>query len=203
MKSQKKIIIFDFGGVLIDWNPRHLYRKIFEDENEMEWFLANVCSSEWNLIHDKGAKFAESIPTLQAKYPRYSKEIESYYSRWAEMIGGEIKGSVEILHELQTKDYTVYGLTNWSAETFSIVYNKLEFLRSLDGIVMSGEEKLVKPDPQLFDILLTRYNLKPESCVFIDDSLPNCKTAKTMGFITIPFTSPENLRLALQNLEIL
>lgn len=203
MNNQKKTIIFDFGGVLIDWNPRYLYEKMFHDKNEMEWFLENVCTGTWNLMHDKGAKFSESIPVLQAQYPQYSKEIESYYSRWPEMVGGEIKGTIEILNELQAKGYTVYGLTNWSRETFDIVYHKYEFLRNLDGIVVSGDEKLIKPDPKLFDVLLQRFDLKPESCVFIDDNLRNYEVAKEMGFISIRFTSPENLRIALQELEIL
>jgi 2-haloacid dehalogenase len=203
MNSQKKTIVFDFGGVLIDWNPRHLYKKMFQDKTEMEWFLKNVCTDEWNLMHDKGAKFAESIPVLQAQYPQYSKEIESYFSRWPEMVAGKIKGTVEILHELQAKGYTTYGLTNWSNETFSIVYHDFDFFRKLDGIVVSGDEKLLKPDPQIFEVLLKRFDLKPEACVFIDDNLRNCETAKAMGFITIPFISPENLRLALQKLEIL
>lgn len=203
MDSQKKTIVFDFGGVLIDWNPRHLYKKMFHDKNEMEWFLENVCSGEWNLMHDKGAKFSESIPILQAQYPQYSKEIESYYTRWPEMVAGPIEGSIEILNELQSKGYTVYGLTNWSRETFNIVYRDFEFFRKLDGIVVSADEKLLKPDPKLFNVLLKRFDLKPESCVFIDDNLQNYETAKEMGFISIRFTSPENLRLALQQLDVL
>lgn len=203
MNNQKKTIVFDFGGVLIDWNPRHLYEKMFHDKNEMEWFLENVCTGTWNLMHDKGAKFSESIPVLQAQYPQYSKEIESYYSRWPEMIGGKIEGSIEILQELQAKGYAVYGLTNWARETFDIVYDEYEFFRNLDGIVVSADEKLLKPDPELFKVLINRYNLKPESCVFIDDSLINYETAKKMGFISIHFTSPEDLRAALHKLEIL
>jgi 2-haloacid dehalogenase len=203
MNSEKKTIVFDFGGVLIDWNPRHLYEKMFHDKNEMEWFLENVCSDKWNLMHDKGAKFSESIPVLQAQYPQYNKEIESYYSRWPEMIGGKIEGSIEILQELQAKGYAVYGLTNWARETFDIVYDEYEFFRKLDGIVVSADEKLLKPDPELFKVLINRYNLKPESCVFIDDNLHNYEAAKEMGFISIRFTSPEDLRVALHKLDIL
>ena len=203
MSSHKKTIIFDFGGVLIDWNPRHLYEKMFQDKNEMEWFLKNVCTDEWNLMHDKGAKFSESIPVLQAQYPQYSKEIESYYTRWPEMVAGKIDGSVDILQELQAKGYTVYGLTNWSRETFNIVYDEYEFFRKLDGIVVSADEKLLKPDPELFKVLINRYDLQPESCIFIDDNLRNYEAAKAMGFISIRFISPEDLRLALQKLEIL
>jgi 2-haloacid dehalogenase len=136
MNREFNTVVFDFGGVLIDWNPRYLYRNIFEDEQEMEWFLENVCTNDWNTLQDAGFSFSELIPELTKKYPEYSDKIEMYQSRWPEMVRSEIKGSVKILREIQAKNYPVYGLTNWGSETFPIVYERFDFLRSLTGIVV-------------------------------------------------------------------
>ena len=203
MNTTIKTIVFDFGGVLIDWNQRYLYRTVFTDENEMEWFLHNVCTEKWNSLQDEGIPFSETIPLLQKDFPEYKEQIEMYRSRWVEMVGGEISESVKILREIQEKDYPVYGLTNWGSETFRIVFEQFEFLRRLKGIVVSGDEKVVKPNPRLFDILVKRYAIKPESCIFIDDNINNIQSAKEMGFKTIHFVSPENLRNDLQVLNIL
>ena len=203
MNSEFKTVVFDFGGVLIDWNPRYFYRNIFEDEQEMEWFLNNVCTNDWNTLQDAGYSFSELIPELSKKYPEYSDKIAMYQSHWPEMVKSEIKGSVKILREIQAKGYPVYGLTNWGSETFPIVYERFDFLRSLTGIVVSGDEKLIKPDPKLFEILLARFNFKPESCIFIDDNLRNIQSANELGFKAIHFVSPENLRNDLQQLNVL
>lgn len=203
MNNEFDTVVFDFGGVLIDWNPRYMYRDIFEDEQEMEWFLKNVCTEEWNMLQDEGFSFAETIPKLQKQYPEYSDKIKMYQSRWPDMVGGEITESIKILREIQEKNYPVYGLTNWGTETFPIVFERFDFLRSLTGIVVSGDEKLVKPDPELFEILIKRFALKPERCIFIDDNMNNIQTANEIGFKTIHFVSPENLRNDLQLLNIL
>jgi 2-haloacid dehalogenase len=196
-------VVFDFGGVLIDWDRRYLYRKAFEDEQEMEWFLKNVCSDEWNMLQDKGIPFSETIPALQMKFPEYCDKIAMYESRWGEMVKGEITGSVEILNEIRAKNYPVYGLTNWGLDTFPHISAQFEFLQNLDGFVMSGDEKLIKPDPELFKIFINRFQIKPESCVFIDDNYRNIESANKLGFRTILFVSSESLRKDLQLLGIL
>lgn len=203
MNSKFDTVVFDFGGVLIDWNPRYLYRNIFEEEQEMEWFLKNVCTPEWNTLQDEGFTFSEIIPPLEKQYPAYSDKIKIYQTRWPEMVRGEISESIKILREIQSKNFQVYGLTNWGTETFPIVFEQFEFLRRLDGIVVSGDEKLVKPDPRLFEILIKKFALKPESSVFIDDNIKNIQSAKEIGFEAIHFVSPENLRNDLQLLNIL
>jgi 2-haloacid dehalogenase len=203
MNSKFDTVVFDFGGVLIDWNARYLYRKVFEDEQEMEWFLNHVCTVEWNMLQDKGFQFSETIPRLQKQYPEYSDQIKMYQSRWPEMVGGEISESIKILQEIQAKSIPVYGLTNWGSETFPIVFEQFEFLRRLKGIVVSGNEKMVKPDRGLFQILISRFALNPVSCIFIDDNINNIESAKEIGFKTIHFVSPENLRNDLQLLNVL
>lgn len=196
-------VVFDFGGVLIDWKRDYLYEKVFEDKKDMQWFLENVCSDEWNMLQDAGVPFSETIPALQWKFPEYSDKIAMYESRWSEMIGGPIDGTVEILNEIQAKNWPVYGLTNWGADTFPIVFNQFKFLRSLDGIIVSGDERKVKPDPEIYQILIDRYQIAPEKCIFIDDNYMNIESAKMLGFTTILFESPEKLREKLQLLEVL
>ena len=203
MNKAYNTVVFDFGGVLIDWNRKYMYRKVFKDEQEMEWFLENVCTLEWNNLQDEGFPFSETIPALQKKFPKYTDEIAMYEQRWSEMVGGEITGTVNILQELQAKKLPAYGLTNWGADTFPIVYNQFEFLRKLDGIVVSGDEKLVKPNPALFQILIDRFELTPQKTIFIDDNSRNIETAQQMGFKIIPFVTPEALRETLEQLDIL
>jgi 2-haloacid dehalogenase len=203
MAIKYNTVVFDFGGVLIDWDRRYLYKKVFEDEEEMEWFLRNVCSDGWNNLQDEGIPFSESIPELQMEFPEYCDKIAMYESRWSEMVGGEISGSVEILREIQAKNFLVYGLTNWGADTFPIVLKQFEFLRNLDGIVVSGDEKKVKPYPEIYQILIDRYQIKPESCIFIDDNYVNIESAKKIGFKAIQFVSPKSLREHLMLLKVL
>lgn len=199
----KKTIIFDFGGVLINWDPRNLYRKIFDNEEEMEWFLEHICTMDWNLKQDEGRPFADAVKLLQKEHANYAAHIDAYHTRWPEMLNGEITGSVEILKELQEKGYTVYGLTNWSAETFPLAFEQFVFLQTLHGIVVSGDEKLVKPNPAIFNLLLKRYNLMAEECVFIDDNAHNIESARALGFNAIHFSSPQHLRQELIKLNVL
>jgi len=199
----KKTIIFDFGGVLINWDPRNLYRKLFDDEAEMEWFLANVCTMDWNLRQDEGRPFAEAVKLLQNQHAKYSNHIQAYHTRWEEMLDGAIEDTVKILHELKENGYIIYGLTNWSAETFPRALELFEFLHILDGIVVSGTEKIIKPNAAIFELLLQRYNLNAADCVFIDDNLHNINAAKALGFEAIHFSSPHHLRERLTALNIL
>lgn len=190
----EKTIIFDFGGVLIDWNPRYVYQQIFETEEETEWFLGNICTSEWNLTIDAGKPFATAVNELSEKHPGWFRQIEAFHLRWEEMLGGEISESVEILRDIQNSGYKVYGLTNWSAETFPIAFEKYKFLQTLDGIVVSGREKMIKPDPEIFKILLNRYQLQPGNCIFIDDNPENISVASKLGIEVIHFSNPSRLR---------
>lgn len=196
-------IVFDFGGVLIDWNPRHVFRQLFDDEEKMEWFLSNVCTDEWNVQQDKGRLLQEGTALLKASHAEEHHElIEAYYGRWEEMLKGEISETVEILHELRKK-YKVYGLTNWSAETFPIAKQRFAFLEVFDGIVVSGEEKMIKPDPAIFQLLTERYGLVPQHSVFIDDNIKNVTAAQGLGFHAIQFTAAGELRRKLEEMKLL
>ncbi|QHT72178.1 HAD family phosphatase [Rhodocytophaga rosea] len=196
-------VIFDFGGVLIDWNPRYLYRKMFDKEHEMEWFLSTVCTNDWNLAQDKGRPFAEAVTLLQAQFPAYKDQVVAFYERWPEMLAGEIPGSIAVLDELLARNYAVYGLTNWSHETFPVAQERFEFLNRLHGIVVSGREKMGKPDKEIFHLLLNRFGLISRQCVFIDDNAANIQTAQELGFHTIHFTSANEMRKELEQYNLL
>jgi len=195
-------IVFDLGGVLIDWNPRHLYRKVFNDEAEMEWFLSEVCSSEWNIIQDGGRPFSEGIAELSLQHPHLSDKIALYFDRWEEMLGGEIKDTVVILNELKSSGMPLYGLTNWSNETFPIAYRKYNCLKNLKGIVVSGDEKLLKPEHDIYRLLMNRYGIIAEESVYIDDNKANADAAAELGFNAIHFLSADQLRTELRELGV-
>jgi 2-haloacid dehalogenase len=195
-------IVFDFGGVLIDWNPRYVYKEIFNDDEKMEWFLSNVCTNEWNLEQDKGRPFAEGVAKLTESFPEYAEHINTFHSKWEQMLKGEITETVALLKELK-KRHKVYGLTNWSAETFPIAFKRFDFLSLLDGIVVSGEERMIKPAKTFFQLLLDRYHLKAKNCVFIDDDEYNVAAANELGFRAIHFTSADNLKEVLISLQLI
>lgn len=191
-----KNIIFDLGGVLIDWNPKNVFRTIFPTEKEVDLFLSNICTMEWNIQQDAGRPLQEATLLLQKKYPEWYNEIESYYQRWEEMLSGPINGTVDILEKaIKNPKYKVVALTNWSAETFPIAQKKYKFLDWFEGIVVSGEEKCIKPYEKIYNIILNRFNLKPEESLFIDDNLDNIKTAQSMGIKCHHFTSSDKLEL--------
>ena len=200
--QELKNIVFDFGGVLIDWDPRYLYRKVFETEEEMNFFLENICKYEWNLLQDAGRSLAEATRELQEQHPEYKEEIEMYYGRWEEMLGGLFEDNVKLIRPLKEK-YKVYGLTNWSAETLPIARRKYDFFELFDGIVVSGEEKLVKPDPRFYRVLLNRYNLKAEETLLIDDNAENIRAAEKLGFQTVHVTPELNLEETLKKMKVL
>ena len=197
-------IVFDIGGVLIDWNPRHLFRKVFDSEAEMEWFLANVCTYEWNVQQDGGKLFSVATAELQEKFPEYSDKIALYYGRWEEMLDREIKGTVEIFRKLKSAGMPLYALSNWSHEAFPVAYNRYDFMKEFDGLVVSGYEKLLKPDHAIYRVLINRYSINPEESVYIDDNRPNADAAAELGFNAIHFRSPDQLRgeLARLGLEV-
>ena len=197
-------IIFDLGGVLIDWNPRHLYRKIFgADREAMEWFLAHVCSPEWNLRQDGGRLWHEAIAEAQARHPEHAPLVSAYRERWEETLGGPIDGTVALLDELRSASVRLLALTNWSAETFPIGRRRFPFLDWFDGIVVSGEEKLVKPDRAIYELLLRRYEVVPERAIFIDDSEANVAGARQAGLHAIRFRDPATLRHELKAFGLL
>ncbi|MGD9637885.1 MAG: HAD family hydrolase [Alphaproteobacteria bacterium] len=189
-----KNVVFDFGNVLIAWDVKSLYVKIFNgDEQKASWFLSNICTLEWNRQLDEGVTFDDAIAQLLGKWPEYEEEIKAYKTRWHETIVGEISPSVNVLKNLKNKGYPLYGLTNWSHETIGYAKNRFPFLNLLDGIVVSGEEKVSKPDNEIFEILLKRYQLNPNETLFIDDNGDNIKTADKLGFDTIWFQNSDQL----------
>lgn len=196
-----KNIIFDFGGVLIDWNPRYFYRNRFHDEVEMEFFLNKICGPEWNLKQDAGRSFNDATNELVIKFPQYEKEIRNYYANWTKMIGGAIEENVALIGGLKDH-YRLFGLTNWSAEAFPIILNQYPFFKAFEGIVVSGTEKIVKPDARIYNLLLTRYVLKAEESVFIDDNKDNIDAANKLGFKTIHLKEKVNLKDQLQKIAI-
>lgn len=197
-------IIFDLGAVLIDWNPRYLYRKIFNTEEEISWFLENICTSEWNDEQDAGRSFQEATEILVAKHPEWEIPVRAWYDRWHETIQGPIHESVEILKLIKdSQRFRLYALTNWSAETFPWALSTFEFLHWFEGIVVSGVEKMRKPHPSFYQILFDRYNVKPERALFIDDNIKNVEAANAIGLTTIHFKSPKQLRSELAALGVL
>jgi 2-haloacid dehalogenase len=189
-----KAVVFDLGGVLIDWDPRHLYRKLLADEAAVEEFLATVCTPEWNAELDRGRPFAEGVAELVERHPEHAAAIAAYHERWPEMVAGDIPGTVEVLAELRAAGVPLYALTNWSAETFAITRGRFEFLEWFDGLMVSGEERITKPDPAIFQLLLDRFGLDPAATVFVDDSEANVAAARRLGIDAIRFTGHDELR---------
>ena len=200
----RNIVVFDLGGVLIDWDPRHLYRKLFAgNEAAMEHFLATVCTHDWNREQDAGRSFAEGARLLKSEHPDKAELIDAYGPRFDEMMAGPISGSVEILRELKDRGTPLYGLSNFSSETYPSAFMRFGFLRYFEGIVISGEVKLIKPDPRIFALLIERFAIDPERAVFIDDVAANADAARPFGLHAIHFTSPAALRAELVTLGLL
>lgn len=203
----KKIdaIIFDLGGVLIDWNPEYVYLDVFKgDRQKMKWFFDNICTNDWNENQDAGYPLQKATEERVAMFPDHEELVRMYYGRWEEMLGEAIQGTVDILRDLiDSKKYKVVALTNWSHETFPIALERFEFLQWFEGILVSGEEKTRKPFREIYELTLNRFNIKTENALFIDDNLRNIEAAKSMGIHTIHFTSSDNLQKSLQDLNIL
>ena len=197
-------IIFDLGGVLVDWNPEYLYLDLFNgDQTKMRWFLDNICTSEWNEMQDAGRPIKEATEILVHKYPDYENLIRLYYQDWEKMLAGPIQESVNILTKIKNlKEYKLLALTNWSAETFPFAQRKFEFLNDFEGIVVSGTEKTRKPFQKIYDTLLDRYNLKAENCVFIDDNNDNICMAQEIGIHGILYRDSASLIKDLEALQI-
>jgi len=204
MTSSIKAIIFDFGGVLINWDPHILFNKYFSNDRQaIDAFLSEINFTAWNLSQDKGYPFASAVTDLSTEFPQYAHLIRAYDEEWEDSITGIIPETVEILQKLKTSGYRLYGLTNWSAEKFALVKHKYEAFNLFESILVSGEVKLVKPDPAIFHLLLQKIQLQPQECLLIDDSLSNIMAAQKLGFATHHFNSPAQLETELQQLGIL
>ena len=187
-------LIFDFGSVLVDWDPHYLYIPYFGDASKAEWFLTEICPYTWNTQADAGRSLQEITDERVALFPQWEKEIRMYYDRWIEMMGGQIPGMEELVRDYKARGYGVWGLTNWSRETFPLVRHRYPVFDLLDGIVVSGEERTAKPGPELYRILLDRYGLQAETCVFIDDSPRNVAGAEAVGIRGLVFRDAAQLR---------
>jgi len=202
--SRIHAIVVDFGGVLIDWNPRYLYRKLFPgNDAAMESFLAEIGFADWNRQQDAGRTFSHAVTELVKRFPSYADLIQAYDERWEESIAGPLQGTVDLLLPLQQAGLELHGLSNWSSEKFGVVRAKYAFFQLFDTILLSGDVKLIKPDPRIFQALLERIGRSAGECLFIDDSEENISTARSLGFETIRFESPEQLRSALQHRGLL
>jgi 2-haloacid dehalogenase len=204
MQPTRSIAVFDLGGVLVDWNPRYLYRKLFPgDEAAMEHFLANVCTSAWNLQQDAGRKFADACALLKAEHPNHCEMIDAWIQRQPEMISGPIQGTVDILKELRECGVGTYALSNWSSETFPLALKRFDFLHWFDGTLISGNVGLVKPDQRIFQLFFETHKVEPRDAVYIDDLPANVAAAAALGMHGIVFGNPEALRAELVNLGLL
>lgn len=198
-----KTVIFDLGGVLIDWNPDYLYKTIFDNEEEMKWFYDNVCTPDWNEEQDAGRDLNEATEMLVKKFPEHEHNIRAYYSRWEEMLKGPIHDTVEIFKELKASNfYQILALTNWSHQTFPIALERFDFLHWFDGKVVSGEEKTRKPFLDIYEMVINRYEVDPASAVYIDDNARNLVPARELGMAAIHFKNPAQLREDLKTLGV-
>jgi 2-haloacid dehalogenase len=196
-------VVFDLGGVLVDWDPRYVYRQLFDDPDEMESFLAEVTTAEWNAHQDAGRPWAEGIELLVAEHPQQRELIEAYRRRWPEMLAGEIPGTVDVLADLRAAGVRLLALSNWSAETFPVARARFEFLAWFEEIVISGEVGVNKPDRRIFEHLMEHFDIEPRAALFIDDSSANVDAATALGFQAIQFTDAMTLRGELERLGLL
>jgi len=190
--------LFDLGGVFFDWDPNHFFKNVFDDDEERKYFLTEVCNDQWNLQQDAGRSIAEAESELIPKFPHYENEIKMYYKNHRKMIRGIFEESIEVLRQLKNKNYKCYVLSNWSAETFEGIPIDYPFMQLFDGLLISGEDKLIKPDQAIYELAKKRFNLDPEETVFIDDKLENIEAAQKMNFKTIHLTDPKNIEMEIK-----
>jgi 2-haloacid dehalogenase len=196
-------IVFDLGGVLIDWNPDYVFRDLIPDADRRRYFFDNICTHDWNIEQDAGRPLQVATDQLVAEWPDWESEIRAYYGRWEEMLGGPIEPTVDLLRELRDGgNYRLLALTNWSAETFPVALERYEFLHWFEGIVVSGTEMTRKPFAKIYEILLDRYAVDPAHAVFIDDALPNVRGAEAVGMQAIHFKDTAQVRADLVGLEV-
>lgn len=195
-------VVFDLGGVLVDWDPRYLFRQLLPDDAAVEAFLADVCSPEWNAAQDAGRSWAEAVREASERFPEHAELVAAYDERWWETIGGQIDGTVEVLDELRRRGVGLYAITNWSAEKFDLTFPRFDWLAWFDGIVVSGYERIVKPDPRIFQLLVDRHGVDPRAAVYVDDVPANVEAARAIGMTGLVFTTPEQLRADLGELGL-
>jgi 2-haloacid dehalogenase len=193
MARSPTTVVFDVGNVLLRWDPRHLYRKIFADAEEMEWFLSSVCTSDWNVEQDRGRDWDEAVALLVARHPEHEAPIRAYHERWHETVSGVIEENVALLDTLQQAGVPTYCITNFSGAKFAEARARFPFLRSFAGAIVSGDECLLKPDPAIYRLLLDRYGLDAADCIFIDDSPANVDGARRVGMHAIHYREPQDL----------
>jgi 2-haloacid dehalogenase len=202
MTTRIEAVAFDLGGVLIDWNPRHLYRRLIDDEAAIERFLAEVCTPDWNATLDTGRPFAGAVAELVREHPEQAELIEAYRSRWPEMLGGYFSETLAIVRHLREAGIPIYALSNWATETFAATRDQFQFLEEFDGILLSGQVGISKPDPAIFRLFLERFALTAESTVFIDDSPANVAVARSLGIGALLFQDAAQIRSELQALGL-
>ena len=190
--------LFDLGGVFFDWDPNHFFKNVFDDDEERKYFLNEVCNDQWNFQQDAGRSIAEAESELIPKFPHYENEIKMYYKNHRKMIRGIFEESIEVLRQLKDKNYKCYVLSNWSAETFEGIPIDYPFMQLFDGLLISGEDKLIKPDQAIYELAKKRFNLDPEETVFIDDKLENIEAAQKMNFKTIHLINPKNIEMEIK-----
>ena len=190
--------LFDLGGVFFDWDPNYFFKNVFDDDEERKYFLTEVCNDQWNFQQDAGRSIAEAELELIPKFPHYENEIKMYYKNHRKMIRGVFEESIEILRQLKDKKYECYVLSNWSAETFEGMTRDYPFLQLFDGLLISGEDKLIKPDQAIYQLAKKRFNLDPEETVFIDDKLENIEAAQKMNFKTVHLTNPKIIEMEIK-----
>lgn len=202
--TQINTIVFDLGGVLIDWNPEYLYSRIFPNEEERKWFLSTICTLDWNEQQDAGRTLQEGTEHLVKKFPEHETSIRAYYGRWKEMLGGPIHETVEIFRQLKfNTGIKLYALTNWSAETFPVALELYDFLHWFDGRLVSGEEKVRKPFKEIYQLLIDRFGIDPKKAIYVDDNIRNVLPARELGFTGIHFRTPALFREELKGLRVL
>jgi 2-haloacid dehalogenase len=203
MRPPIEAVVFDIGGVLLDWNPRYVYRQLFDDEQEMERFLSEICTLEWHVEHDRGKPFAVSCAELASVHPEYAEMIHAWGQRSEDMVAGPIDETVELLRRLKASGVPCYALTNMEAETFPLRVKRFPFMSWFDGTVVSSFERVVKPEPEIFERLLERFNLAPEETLFVDDSQRNVDAARELGIQAVVFESPAALERLLTEAGLL
>jgi 2-haloacid dehalogenase len=202
MTSSPTTVVFDVGNVLLRWDPRNLYRRIFDDEMQIEWFLSTICTTEWNVEQDRGRDWDEAVALLVGQYPDHETSIRAFHDRWHETVSGVIEDNVALLQRLRQAGVPTYCITNFSGPKFVEAQKRFPFLASFDGVVVSGDERVLKPDPAIYELLLSRYGLVAGDCIFIDDSAANVEGARKIGMHAVHYREPLDLGAELRRYGI-
>ncbi len=203
MNSKINTIIFDLGGVLVDWDPKNMYKKVFKTTEEMDWFLDNVCTFEWNMEQDGGRLIADAVDLKVKEFPEFEEQIRMFYDRWEEMFIGIFQKNIDVQQKLiANPNYSVYALTNWSGEKWERSLELFPFFNDFEGVIVSGKVKMRKPNDDIFQLILNRFNINPKTTVFIDDNLENTIASERNGLQTIHLKSTSNLKSELTNFGV-